>query len=167
MNDVVVVNEKDEVIGTMSREQSHLDGTPHRIVVVYVENSFGQILVQVRMSGDFDHSSAGHVDPGESYLEAARRELKEELGIENVELVSIGKGISKETKKDKNRTHVFEVFLCTAEPKSLQSDEVHKVFWSDPEDILKLMQDSPNDEKYCGGFRVSLSIYLKYKKKIN
>lgn len=165
MNDVIVVNEKDEIIGTMPREQAHIDGTPHRIVVVYVENLKEEILVQVRMSGDFDHSSAGHVDVGESYLDAAKRELKEELGIENVELVSIRKGISKESSRGKNRTHVFEAFLCVAEPNTLQKDEVNNVFWADPNEILKKMQDNPNDTKYCGGFRVSLPIYLEYKNK--
>jgi len=65
MADVVVVNDKDEVIGAVSREAAHTNGTPHRIAVVYVVNPAGGILVQVRMDGRLDHSSAGHVDPGE------------------------------------------------------------------------------------------------------
>jgi isopentenyldiphosphate isomerase len=163
--DVIVVNEKDEVVGTMPRAQAHKDGTPHRIVVVYVENPAGDILVQVRMSGRLDHSSAGHVDPGETYLDAARRELDEELGIDNVELISIGKGMSKESSKEGNCTHVFEIFMCVAEPGVLQPDEVRNVYWANPKEVLKEMQDKPNDEKFCGGFRVSLPVYYNYKNK--
>ena len=45
-NDVVVVNEKDEVVGTMSWAEAHKNGTPHRTAVIYVENPKGEILVQ-------------------------------------------------------------------------------------------------------------------------
>jgi len=68
-NNIVVVNEKDEVIGVMSRAEAHKNGIPHRIAVIYVENQKGEILVQVRMTGRLDHSSAGHVDPGEEYID--------------------------------------------------------------------------------------------------
>ncbi len=154
MNQVVLVNENDEVIGTMFRDEAHEKRAPHRIAVIFVENNKGEILIQVRMSGKLDHSSAGHVDPGETYLQAAVRELKEELGIEGVNLVSIGKG------KD-NVPHFFEVFVCRSEPGVLQEEEVKSVYWAKPEDILKDMEKDP--EKFTRGFVVSLGIYLKWK----
>jgi 16S rRNA (adenine1518-N6/adenine1519-N6)-dimethyltransferase len=40
-----------------------------------------------RNPGIWDSSAAGHVDSGEDYLTAARRELREELGIEAPELI--------------------------------------------------------------------------------
>jgi isopentenyl-diphosphate delta-isomerase len=168
MDPVVVVNENDEVVGTMPRGEAHKNGTPHRIAIVFVENEKGEILIQVRMSGTLDHSAAGHVDPGESYLVAAQRELMEELGIENIELISIGKGRSDEIgRKEKgdteleHRIHVFEVFLCQAEPGVLSRDEVKSVYWANPEVVLEEMQESP--EKFAGAFKVSLPIYLKWK----
>lgn len=166
MDNVVVVNDKDEVVGTMPRAEAHKNGAPHRIAVVYIENEKGQILIQVRMSGGLDHSSAGHVDPGETYLAAALRELKEELDIKKVKLVSIGKGISNEVKQDtdEHRVHVFEVFVCKANPGKLNTKEVKDVYWANPDDILQEMKDSPEDKRFTGGFRASLPIYLKYKK---
>ena len=160
--DVVVVNEKDEVVGTMPRVQAHKDGTPHRIAVVYVRNPAGQIVVQTRMGGRLDHSAAGHVDPGESYIDTARRELEEELGIRNIELVSIGKGVSKDVLKEVKCTHVFEVFVCTGEPGELQADEVRSIAWMDPVHVLKEMHDNQNDDTFAGGFRASLPIYLNF-----
>ncbi len=170
-NEVVVVNEKDEVVGTMPRAEAHANGTPHRIAVVYLENDKDEVLVQVRMSGTFDHSSAGHVDPGETYLQTALREVKEELGIENIDLLSAGKGISDEkARKERNdngvpehRVHVFEVFVCRADPKNLAADEVKSVYWAQPKDILEDMKKNP--EKYTGGFTSSLQVYLAWKNK--
>jgi isopentenyldiphosphate isomerase len=161
MSNVVVVNDEDEVIGTMSKKEAHQNGTPHRIAVVYLENDKGEILVQVRMSGNLDHSSAGHVDPGETYLEAAKRELKEELGIEDVQLTEVGKGRSDEIYSNDggHRVHVFRIYKCKAEPIQFQKDEVQGVYWADPKQILKEMDSDPS-LKFCGGFRESLKIYL-------
>lgn len=163
MNDnVVVVNEKDEVIGTMPRAEAHKNGTPHRIAVIYVENLKGEILVQVRMTGRLDHSSAGHVDPGEEYIDTARRELKEELGMNNVEINLVGHGVSEENVSgvDGHRVHVMQIFSCIGEPGKLQEEEVRDVYWANPKEVLKEMMEKPNDMKFSGGFRVSLPIYL-------
>ncbi len=165
--EVIVVNENDEIIGTMPKDIAHRDGTPHRITVTYVENPSGQILVQVRMSGRLDHSSAGHVKVGESYEEAAIRELEEELGIKGVSLEYVGEGSSVEKlgHDGGNRFHVFHLFKCLAEPGKLQEDEVRGVYWADPEKVLEEMQSSGLDEtKFGGGFLVSLPIYLASKK---
>jgi len=162
MNDVVVVNDKDEVAGTMPREVAHKNGTPHRIAVVYVINPEGKILVQVRMTGRLDHSSAGHVDPGEEYLTTAQRELSEELGMNNVELHLVGHGVSEEILPEigEHRVHVMNIFSCVGEPGKLQEEEVRDVYWADPKEILAEMEQNPEDKKFSGGFRTSLPIYL-------
>ena len=164
-NNVVVVNEKDEVIGTVSREEAHRSGIPHRIAVVYVENNIGEILIQVRMNGRIDHSCAGHVDPNEEYIDTGKRELKEELGINNVELVYIGRGVSEEITPDKkeHRIHIMQIFSCIEEPKELQKDEVLNVYWANPKEILNEMKEKPNDTKFVNSFRISLPIYMATK----
>lgn len=160
MDDVVVVNENDEVIGTMPKAQAHNDGTPHRISVVYVENDLGQILVQLRKDRHLDHSAADHVDPGESYEDAARRELAEELGITDAELTKIGHAQTRnERYGDRISTHVFDIFLCKAAPGALQEAEVQSVYWADPAEVLADMSRNEPD-KYCEGFKASLPVYL-------
>jgi isopentenyldiphosphate isomerase len=167
MSTVIVVNENDEAIGAMPTSEAHRNGTPHRIAVVYVENPVRQFLVQIRMSGALDHSSAGHVDPGESYIEAARRELAEELGIAGVELKKIGHGVChNETSEDGGlATHVFDVFSCVGEPGQLQEDEVKGVYWADPQEVLSDMQTGKSGARYAGGFRVSLPIYMEARRR--
>jgi len=164
MEYVIVVNDLDEEIGVMPRTNAHRDGTPHRIAVTYVENDRGEILVQVRARGGaHDHSSAGHVEPGDSYIDTAKRELAEELGITDVELTRIGHGISREPSDDAFKTHVFDVFVCTAAPGELQASEVTRVYWADPNKLMLDMSSRESSIEYAGGFRASLPIYVAWR----
>lgn len=85
----IVVDENDVVIGYRTRFDCHHDNRLiHRTVGVAVFDSLGRILLQKRSqtkdmdAGAWGMSSAGHVLKGETYEDAALRELKEELGIE-------------------------------------------------------------------------------------
>jgi len=88
-----LVNERDEVTGSARRSEVH--GNPaliHRVAHVMVLNDDGGIFLQKRSSakevepGKWDTSVGGHVDRGETYHAAARREMAEELGITGAEL---------------------------------------------------------------------------------
>lgn len=82
-----VVDENDEVTGTATRAEVHAQRLVHRAVHVFVFNKRGDLLLQKRSllkdlcPGVWDSSVAGHLDSGESYEAAARRELGEEMGI--------------------------------------------------------------------------------------
>ena len=84
-----IVDEADRVVGQAPRRACH--GNPrliHRAVHVLVFNRAGELLLQKRSAdkdiqpGRWDTSVGGHLDPGEDYLTAARREMAEELGLE-------------------------------------------------------------------------------------
>ncbi len=83
-----VVNERDEPVGVMPRRQVHLENRRHRAVHVGIFDSNGRIWLQQRARtkdswpGAWDLSATGHVDPGETYDQAAVRELAEELAID-------------------------------------------------------------------------------------
>ena len=82
-----VVNSLDEVIGTASRAAVHAKQLRHRSAHILVFNSSGELYLQKRSlnkdtsPGLWDTSAAGHVGNGESYRDAAGRELHEELGL--------------------------------------------------------------------------------------
>lgn len=165
-DNVILVDENDNELGVISIEKAHREGLFHRVVAVYLTKKNGQILVQERMSGRLDHSSAGHVDPGENYLEAAKRELKEELGIE-CELFELGKTISDEIEPEANNNrilHIYKIFECQADPGNLAKDEVRSVFWADPKTIYEEMKNDVGNNKFCGGFKASLKFYLNKKR---
>jgi isopentenyldiphosphate isomerase len=71
----------------LSRDEVHAQGLWHRTVHVWVRNAAGQLLLQQRADlketnpGLWDVSVAGHVSAGQTSLEAALRELEEEIGL--------------------------------------------------------------------------------------
>ena len=86
-----VVDENDNVIAVKTRGEIHARGLMHRAVHILVFNCEGELFLQKRsmskdeQPGKWDSSAAGHVDSGEDYLECARREIGEELGIDAVQ----------------------------------------------------------------------------------
>lgn len=91
-----VVDESDRVTGRARRADVHANGLLHRAVHVLVQRGDGEIFLQKRSSakdshpGCWDSSASGHLDSGEGYGEAAVRELREELGIDGVDLEQVG-----------------------------------------------------------------------------
>ena len=83
-----IVDDSGEIIGKATREECHGDKSlAHRTVHVLVFNSKGELFLQKRamnkdiQPGKWDTSVGGHLDLGENYDQAVRREMKEELGI--------------------------------------------------------------------------------------
>jgi isopentenyl-diphosphate delta-isomerase len=88
MDYVILVDENDSELGTMEKMEAHVKGELHRAFSVLLFNSKGEMLIQRR--SDHKYHSAGlwtntccsHPRPGESVTEAARRRLREEMGID-------------------------------------------------------------------------------------
>jgi len=84
----VVVDENDNILGYKTRKMCHRNkALIHRAVSIAVINKQGAILLQKRSQrkdlypGLYALSASGHVDKNETYEEAAKRELFEELGV--------------------------------------------------------------------------------------
>lgn len=84
---VDIINEKNEIIGSCSRNELYARRILHRIVHVLVFNNEEQMLLQLRskeknyLPGYLSTSAGGHVLKGETVEQAATREMGEELGI--------------------------------------------------------------------------------------
>jgi 16S rRNA (adenine1518-N6/adenine1519-N6)-dimethyltransferase len=83
-----VVDENDEVQGYATRSEVHGNNLRHRAVHILIFNQAGDVYLQQRSRWKdrhplkWDSSAAGHVAAEENYDETARRELKEELGVD-------------------------------------------------------------------------------------
>ena len=86
-----IVNEQDEVIGTIDRRDYDRLVTEKlgylRSVDMYIQNDKGELWVPRRTldktiaPGGLDFSMGGHVDSGETYEDALLREIHEELNL--------------------------------------------------------------------------------------
>ena len=84
----IVVSRRDRIIGYRSRYDCHHDKSLiHRGVNVLVFNKLGEMLLQKRsltkdtFPGWWTTAVGGHVAKGETYRQAAKREMTEEIGI--------------------------------------------------------------------------------------
>ena len=87
-----LVDDNGNVIGKATREECH-SGTfwLHPVVHLHIFNSSGELYLQKRalnkdiQPGKWDTSVGGHVDYGEEFMDALKREVREELGIYSFE----------------------------------------------------------------------------------
>jgi isopentenyl-diphosphate delta-isomerase len=84
---VILVNERDELIGVEEKIKAHWLGALHRAFSIFVFNADGLLLLQKRAStkyhskGLWSNTCCGHPRPGESIEEASHRRLWEEMGF--------------------------------------------------------------------------------------
>jgi len=90
MEDVILVDEFDNEVGTMEKMEAHRKGVLHRAFSVLLFNSNGELLLQKRAKnkyhsgGLWTNTCCSHPLPQESIPQAARRRLNEEMGIDVV-----------------------------------------------------------------------------------
>lgn len=95
---VDIVDDDDNVINTVTRAEMRARRLQHRSVGIAVISADGRLLIHLRSEakdlwpGWWDIAAGGVVAAGETYEDAARRELAEELGIADVEVEFLGAG---------------------------------------------------------------------------
>jgi isopentenyl-diphosphate delta-isomerase len=139
-----IVNSKDEIIEYTGKEESYQKKQMLRSVQIFVYNSKGEIYVQkrsknkIRYPGYFCASAAGHVEPGEDYRQAAIRELKEELKLEQTEGLNF---IIKEKTPVGNNNYAMMAFftVITDEPPHPDKKEVDGGRFYSAENVEKMI----------------------------
>lgn len=87
MEEVILVNKNDKAIGKEEKLVAHQRGKLHRCFSIFLINDNNDWLLQQRAknkyhnAGLWSNSCCGHPRPGEVTIEAAKRRLREELGI--------------------------------------------------------------------------------------
>ncbi len=134
---VDVCDEDDNLLpSTIMKSLAHKKGVWHRAAHIWIYNSNGEILLQLRSKSKsvfpclWDISAAGHVGAGEEPITAGIRELNEELGItvkkENLHFFTIKKVQTHYQKLTINEFyHVYLLlFNCDVKKLKLQNEEV-------------------------------------------
>ncbi len=150
-NKVVVADANDNVIGAEFMMDAISKGMIRRAARIYVFNESGQLLLQQRSKNVLkplllDQSAAGHVDEGESYKQAAHRELFEELGLEGYELTEIV--MSFRTTDFFNA--IYKLVIPDGTPINYDPEELEQVMWMNIEEVDSQMLENP--EKFTPAF---------------
>lgn len=153
VENITIVDDNDNVIGAMPREQAKNENRNRRLVGIMVRNKSGKILLS-RVAetksfcpGMWSYSAAGHVDEGEIYEQAAARELKEELGIEccttDLRFVLKKRLIDPRTRKPK---HFHCIYTITHDgPFHPDSSEISETRWFTKQELLDDLHNNKED----------------------
>ena len=152
-----VVNEHDEVIGQSTRREVHARGLRHRAVHVLVFDAQGRVFLQKRSMakdsapGCWDSSCSGHLDAGEDYLPAARRELVEEIGLRIDGLHLLTPVLRSEACADTGNEFVWVYRLQSEGPFVLNPAEIERGEWFAPAEVTRAIAERPAE--YARSFR--------------
>jgi len=157
-----VVDENDNAIGRASRSECHRKGLIHRSVYIIVINDKGEIFLQKRSMnkdlypGYYACSATGHVEYGESYEEAAERELKEELGIE-----APLKEICKFKCFSETEREISALYICRHNgPFKLNSEEISGGEFLKIDEVKRVLESG--EKKFAYGSILALKEFFRY-----
>ena len=144
-----VVDANDSVVSKDTRSTVHREQLFHRAVHVFVFNSEGKLYLQRRSMtkdtapGKWVSSCSGHVDSGEDYDTAARRELGEEIGLYDPE------GMERVFKESPCKQTGYEfvwTYKCKSEgPFKLEPLEVSEGQWIEIKHLENWLKERPRD----------------------
>lgn len=134
-----LVNEKDEVIGTVWKSVAHKNPKLiHREVDITVFTKTGEVLLQQRgknktNAGAWKNTASGHAKSGENPKDAIARELHEELGIYVKPMF-----YTKILDRNKNESRFFWIYYALIDEKidvTIDQNEVMDAKWADVKDL--------------------------------
>lgn len=167
MEEVVLVNERDEQVGIMEKMEAHEKALLHRAFSICVFNNNNELLLQQRAQekyhsgGLWTNTCCSHPRPGEALLAAGHRRLLEEMGFD-CELFPAFHFVY-HAKLDKGLTeheldHVI-IGKYNGEPLP-NPDEVMNYKWMSLENIAEDMKTNPLD--YTEWFKICFQELAEY-----
>jgi isopentenyl-diphosphate Delta-isomerase len=157
-----IVTEEDTVIGRELRSKVHQLGLWHRGVHVFLFTSDGKMLIQKRSADRascpslLDGSVSEHVKAGESHFEAAVRGMKEEMGVDGIEIQPL---IKFRMQYGINDNEISILYKGLVDPLQVKFDpvEIESIHYLSTDEVNKMMKE--NRVSFCGWFLEILHAY--------
>lgn len=164
---VVLVDQDDQKLGLMEKQQAHVAGLLHRAFSVFVFNSRGELMIQQRAASKYHsptlwtNTCCSHPRDNETYEQAAHRRLEEEMGFDCELEYKFNFIYKAHLENDLIEHELDHVFIGTFddEPK-LNPDEVMAYRWVELDDLKKDMEKNP--QNYTAWFKIIFEHYVSY-----
>jgi len=163
---VILVDENDQEIGSMEKQEAHEKGLLHRAFSVFVFNENKELLLQQRAltkyhsAGLWTNTCCSHPRIGETIEQAAHRRLTEEMGFD-CELITKTSFIYKAAFENGLTEHEFDHVLVgnfNGEI-SFNPTEVKNFKWINLEELqIDLLQ---NNQNYTAWFKIIFDNFKK------
>lgn len=150
---VVLVDDNNNPIGTAEKDTVHSSDTPlHRAFSLFLFNSKKQVLLTKRAAtkktfpGVWTNTVCGHLAPEETTVVAATRRLKDELGIEGVEVGEVAPYRYRFADANgivENEICPILVGFFDGDPKP-NPDEIDEWKWMDWKEFLEEIKTNPS-----------------------
>lgn len=152
----------------MDKDDVHNKNFLHNEIGVFIINNSGEILLEKRSPNKRYSPNkwglcAGHVDTGETLIEAAIREIHEEIGIDVLEsdLTPFG---NFETFIDDTNSHLTHFYYLKCNKKAyefiIQKEELTEVKWFKIDDIINMINNNDTSTVFTSS-RLNLFEELK------
>ncbi|MEI7917806.1 MAG: NUDIX domain-containing protein [Candidatus Saccharibacteria bacterium] len=138
----------------------------YRIARIILQDETGRILIQRRSQtkktspNTWTDSASGHVETGETYEDAIRRETKEEIGIDLTSIKYLGEIPTKHEHNGTDLTILNGVFKGQISSQTqfvLDPIEVSDAKWIELNEVKSLISKNPND--FSPGFKIIIKTY--------
>ena len=159
-----LVDENDKIIGKIKDNES-VSAKKLRFINIFIIDKNNKIVVPKR-SGNrkifpncFDFSVGGHVNSGETYEQAAYRELKEELYIEQEDLLEVGY-----FNPYINNVNTFSKLYLLRYNKKIENydkDGIDEIFYMTIDGITELLKKEP--EKFKSDYEIMIRYIIEKK----
>ena len=164
---VILVNEKDEQIGLMPKQEAHEKAVLHRAFSVFIFNDNNELMLQQRAlhkyhsPGLWTNTCCSHQRDGESSLEAGTRRLKEEMGF-TAPLKETISFIYKAPFDNGLTEHEFDHILVGKynEDPIIEPSEVASWRWMPLEDVKEGIQSNP--DVYTEWFKIIFDKFYQH-----
>ena len=160
MEEIILVNLDDEIIGSGEKLHVHKDGLLHRAFSIFIVNNKGQMLIQKRnenkyhSGGLWANSCCSHQRADEKLQEAIHRRLQEELGFDcelEEQFSFVYRTVFDNSLVEYEVDHVF-LGHYSGEIE-INKDEVTEIMWISLDELSEKLVNEP--EKFASWFLIA------------
>lgn len=145
---VDIVDENGNFLEVVSKREAHKKGLLHKTVISEVIDSRGHWLMIKQAkdrqdAGRYVSPMGGHVNAGETEIDALKREMEEELGLRDFKYELVGKEIYNRFVIGRQENHIFIMYKSYSDVVPTLSHEAESYKYFTEEELKKELKENP------------------------